>query len=117
MISKDRVKQRYQELYAESEEHLEELKIRGKELAARVRELVEEGKVRKITLKKGDRILAEFPLVLGIGGTAAALVIAPTIAAIGAICALVADVSVIVHRTKQDPDDETRSVTYTEVEE
>jgi len=54
-------------------------------LLDKVKQLIHEGNVRKVTVKQGERVLAEFPLTLGV----AAAVIAPVLAAIGAIAALV----------------------------
>ena len=47
--------------------------------------LIEEGNVRRVVIKQGDRTLAEFPLMIGVVGA----VIAPVLAAVGAIAALV----------------------------
>lgn len=79
-------------------ERFEEIKLEGSQLVDKVKELVKEGKARRITIIKDGRTLAEFPLYLGLGGSAAAVVAMPYLAAIGAIAALVTDVTVRIER-------------------
>ena len=76
----------------------EEFKINGEELVKKVKELINEGNVRKITItdKKG-RELASFPLTFGVVGT----VIAPILAAIGAIAALIGECTISVERDEK----------------
>ena len=73
----------------------EEFKIKGEELLKKVKELIKEGNVRRITIsdKKGKEFVA-FPLTLGVIGA----VIAPTLAAVGAIAALVTECTITVER-------------------
>jgi hypothetical protein len=77
----------------------EEIKVKGNQLVAKVREIIEDGNARRIIIKKEDRILLEFPLSIGMGGAAAALLLAPTLAAVGALAALVTDVHIMIERT------------------
>ena len=76
----------------------QEIKLIGNQLLDKVRDIVEEGNARRIIIKNGERTLLEFPLAMGVGGGVAALLIAPQLAAIGAIAALLTDVEVIVER-------------------
>lgn len=76
----------------------EEMKVKSNQLVDHVRDIMESGNARRITIRREGRTLLEFPLALGVGGTAAAILMAPTLAAVGAIAALVADVSVVVER-------------------
>lgn len=76
----------------------QEVKVKGNQLLDKVRELIEEGNTRRIILKKEDRVLMEFPLSVGVGGTTAALLFTPHLAAIGTIVALVSDVRIIIER-------------------
>ena len=71
------------------------LKVSGDRLLGEVRRLVAEGNVRRITIKQGDHTVAEFPLTVGVAGA----VLAPWLAAVGAIAALVTDSSIVVERT------------------
>ena len=77
----------------------ESFKLQGGQLLDKVKQLIHEGNVRKVTVKQGERVLAEFPLTLGV----AAAVIAPVLAAIGAIAALVTECTIEVERTDAAP--------------
>jgi len=80
---------------------IEQFKIEGDRLLAEVKRLVAEGNVRRITIKQGDHTVAEFPLTVGVAGA----VLAPWLAAVGAIAALVTDCTVVVERSaKSEPD-------------
>lgn len=75
----------------------EEFKIDGEHLIAKIKELIAEGNVRKITIKdKGGKELVTFPLTVGVVGT----VIAPVLAGLGAIAALVGECTISVERTE-----------------
>jgi len=64
-----------------------------------VKELVREGNIRRIIIKNEDgRTLIEVPLTLGVIGT----VLLPVWAAIGAIAALAARLTISVERTDAD---------------
>lgn len=76
----------------------EELKIEGRELLARVTDLIREGNVRRLIIKNEEGItLMEIPLTLGVAGA----VILPTLAAVGAIAALVARCSITIERSAE----------------
>ncbi len=72
-------------------ERFEEIKLEGSQLVDKVKDLAKEGKTSKISIIKDGRTLADFPLYLGLGGSVAAVALSPTLAAIGAIAALVTD--------------------------
>ena len=79
------------------ETRTEEFTINGDELIARIKELIRQGNIRRIILKNKDgSILMEFPLTLGVVGA----VLAPTLAAIGAIAALIGEVTVVVEKNE-----------------
>jgi hypothetical protein len=75
----------------------EELSATGDELIDRVKSLVTEGNVRRIIIKQDDRVLVELPLTIGVVG----VLLAPQLAAIGAIAALVTRCTITVDR--EDP--------------
>jgi len=78
----------------------EDIKVDGEELLAKVRELIHEGNVRRVIIKNGEgTVLIEIPLTLGVAGA----VILPTLAAVGAIAALVTDCSITVERRVEEP--------------
>jgi hypothetical protein len=73
----------------------EEVKVAGEGLVAKIKELVHEGNVRRITIKnEKDEVVVEFPLTLGVVGA----LLVPTLAAIGAVAALVTNCTIIVER-------------------
>ena len=64
----------------------EEFKVNGEMLLKKVKELIQEGNIRRITIKDKDgKELVTFPLTIGVVGA----VLAPVLAAVGAIAALV----------------------------
>lgn len=73
----------------------QEFKIDGKELYEKVKELIQKGNARKISIKKesGETIL-EIPLTLGAVGA----IIAPVLAAVGALAALLTKCSIVVEK-------------------
>lgn len=75
----------------------EEFNIKGEDLIAKVKQLITEGNVRRVIIKDKDgKVLIEIPLTIGVVG----IVLAPVLAAVGAIAALVTECSIIVERTK-----------------
>lgn len=73
----------------------QEIKVKGEQLLGKVKELVKEGNVRKITIKdKNGNTIIEFPLTIGVLGA----VLAPFLAAVGAIAALVTECTISVER-------------------
>ena len=74
----------------------DEYRVRGEELLKKIKELIAEGNVRKITIKsKGGEPIIVLPLTIGVVGT----LIAPALAAVGAIAALVTDCTITVERS------------------
>jgi hypothetical protein len=89
---------------------IEQVKIEGDRLLAEVKRLVAEGNVRRIAIKQGDRTVAEFPLTVGVVGA----VLAPWLAAVGAIAALVTDCTVVVERSVEPEPDAQPATTGTD---
>ncbi|HEY1296827.1 MAG TPA: DUF4342 domain-containing protein [Chloroflexota bacterium] len=73
---------------------MEHLEARGGQVIDAIRDLIHEGNVRKVYVKQNGRVIAEFPLTFGVVGAA----VAPALAAIGAIAALVTDCTIEVER-------------------
>jgi hypothetical protein len=73
----------------------EEFRVSGDELLTKVKSLIKEGNIRKITIrnKEGKNII-ELPLTVGVVGA----VLAPMLAAVGAIAALITECTVVVER-------------------
>jgi hypothetical protein len=73
----------------------EEFKLSGEMLLDKIKALVHEGNVRRIVVKNDEgQVIAEFPLTAGVVG----VILLPVWAAIGAIAALIADLTIIVER-------------------
>ena len=73
----------------------EEFTVNGEELVAKVKALVNEGNIRRIIIKDVEgKTLVEFPLTIGVIGA----VLAPILAAVGAIAALVTKCTIVVER-------------------
>jgi hypothetical protein len=78
-----------------SAKNQESFQIKGEELLKKVKELIKEGNVRKITiLDKKGKTLVVLPLTVGVVGA----VVAPILAAVGAIAALVTECTIKVER-------------------
>jgi hypothetical protein len=74
----------------------ESFKVEGESIVDKVKEIVHEGNVRRVVIKQNGRSIAEFPLTAGVVGA----VLAPVLAAIGALVALAKDCSIEVERTE-----------------
>lgn len=73
----------------------EEFTVNGEDLLRRVKELVAEGNIRSITIKdRSGKTLIQLPLTLGVVGA----LLAPALAAVGAIAALVTECTIAVER-------------------
>lgn len=73
----------------------EVFQVTGEELVKKVKELVNEGNIRKITIRnKEGRDLLVLPLTFGVVGA----LLLPTLAAIGAVAALVSECTILVEK-------------------
>ncbi len=73
----------------------EEIKVEGDKLVAKVKEIVKEGHAKRIIIKDEEgKVLMEIPLTFGVVGA----LFAPTLAALGAIAALVADCTITIEK-------------------
>jgi hypothetical protein len=84
----------------------ETIKVTGAQLVDAVRKLVHEANVRRVIIKQGTHTVAEFPLSIGVIGA----VLAPILAAVGALAAVINDCSIEVERSG-DPDTKSKSGT------
>ena len=64
------------------------------QILAQIRRLLDEGNLRRVLVKQQGKVVAEFPLTVGVVGT----VIAPLAAAIGALTAVLAECTIEVER-------------------
>ena len=75
----------------------EEFKVEGEKLLAKIKELIHEGNIRKIIIKdKEGKTVMEIPMTFGIVG----VLLAPQLAAIGAVAALLTEATVVVEKTE-----------------
>lgn len=63
----------------------------------KLKKLIHEGNVRRVTVQQEGRVVAEFPLTAGVVGA----VLAPVLAAIGALVALLNDCTIQVERESE----------------
>jgi Domain of unknown function (DUF4342) len=77
------------------ESNQESFKVSGNELLSKIKEIIKEGNARKVIIKneKGETI-KEFSLKMGAIG----VVLAPQLAAIGAIAAMAKDWTIIIEK-------------------
>ncbi len=75
----------------------EEFKVEGDRLMGKIKELIHEGKIRRIIIKdKEGKTVLEIPMTLGVVGA----LVAPQLAALGAIAALLTEATLVVEKTE-----------------
>ena len=72
----------------------ESIKAEGSGVLEKLKDLVHQGNIRRVRVRQGERTIAEFPLTAGVVGA----VLAPMLAAIGALVALAKDCTIEVQR-------------------
>jgi Domain of unknown function (DUF4342) len=76
----------------------EEFRVKGDAVIAKIKEILHEGNVRRITIKNEEgATLIEIPLTLGVVG----VILLPVWAAIGAIAALAANLTIVVEKIEK----------------
>jgi hypothetical protein len=96
----------------EQDEHTftEQIEIAASDLVDRTKELIEEGNVRRIIIRnEEDEVLMEVPLTAGVVVGGAVTIVAPVLAALGALAALLTHVKIAVVRERTDDTDSERS--------
>ncbi len=75
----------------------EEFRVTGGEILSKFKEILHEGNVRRIILKdEQGKTFLEIPLTVGVVGA----LVAPQLAAVGAIAALVSNLTIIVEKVE-----------------
>lgn len=75
----------------------EEFRVEGEKLIAKVKEILHEGNIRRIIIKdKEGKTVMEIPMTLGVVG----VLLAPQLAAIGAIAALITEATIVVEKSE-----------------
>ena len=76
----------------------EEFRVDGSQIIDKIKELIHEGNIRRIILKNEEgKTLIEIPLTIGVVGAA----LVPVLAAVGAIAALVAKLTIVVEKIEE----------------
>ncbi len=79
----------------EGPSRFEEFRLNGGELLNKIKEIIHEGNVRRIILKdENGKTFMEIPLTVGVVGA----VVAPVLAAVGAIAALASNLTILVEK-------------------
>jgi len=73
-------------------------KAESENVIAKIKALIHEGNVRRVVIQHQGHSVAEFPLTAGVVGA----VLAPVLAAIGALVALLQDCTIHVERETKD---------------
>jgi hypothetical protein len=75
--------------------HTEEFKVEGEKLLGKIKELIHEGNIRRVIIKDREgKPVMEIPMSLGVMG----VLIAPQLAAIGAIAALLTEATIVIEK-------------------
>ena len=91
----------YLENGASEHSWVEQVQVRGSDLLDAVRSLIREGNVRRIIIRQDGRTLVEFPVTVGALG----VLLMPSLAALGAVAALVTECTILVQRRGPQDDD------------
>lgn len=76
----------------------EEFRVEGDRLISKIKELIHAGNIRKIIIKDKDgKVVLEIPMTIGVVGA----LIAPQLAAIGAIAALLTEATLVVEKSEE----------------
>lgn len=76
----------------------EEFKIAGDQIVAKVKEILHEGNIRRIAIRNEEgRTIVDIPLTWGVVGA----LVAPQLAALGAVAALVSDATIVVEKVEK----------------
>ena len=73
----------------------ESFKAEGANVLEKVKELIRKGNVRRVLIEHQGKTVAEFPVTAGVVG----VLLAPMVAAIGALVALLQDCTIHIERT------------------
>lgn len=77
-----------------SEPARERIRVTADKLFETVKQLIHEGNVRRLVIRQGDRTIMEVPLTIAAVG----VLVAPLLAAIGALAAVASDYTLEVER-------------------
>ena len=78
----------------------ESFKVAGEQLVDAVKKIIHEGNVRRVIIKHDSHTVAEFPLTVSVIGA----VLAPVLAAVAALAAVLKECTIEVERVETTPD-------------
>jgi hypothetical protein len=82
---------------SDNQTRTEEFHVNGEELLSKIKQILHEGNIRRIIIKDKDgKTVMEIPLTIGVVG----ILLAPTLAAIGAVAALLTEATVLVEKSE-----------------
>ena len=80
---------------SEEKVRVEEFEVSGDRIVAQIKELVHEGNIRRVVIKNEEgRTLIDIPLTVSVLG----VLVAPQLAALGAIAALLTKATIVVEK-------------------
>jgi len=84
---------------AEEKVRTEEFEVKGEEIVAKIKEMLHEGNIRRVIIKNEDgKTLIDIPLTIGVVG----VLVAPQLAALGAIAALLTHGTIVVEKVEKE---------------
>ena len=83
----------------------EKFTVDGSQVVEKIKELIHQGNIRRVRLIHKGRPLIDIPLTVGVPVAAATVLVAPLLAALGAIAALVTECTIEVERTEDTPEE------------
>jgi hypothetical protein len=87
---------------SEEKVRTEEYSVSADDAVKKIKEILDEGNVRKLVIQTDEgKTLIEFPLTIGVAAAAGVLLLAPLLAAVGALAAIVTDMKIIVERVDE----------------
>ena len=76
----------------------EEFKVKGDAIVAKIKELISQGNIRRVMIKNEEgKTLIDIPMTVGVVGA----LVAPQLAALGAIAALLTHGSIVVEKMEE----------------
>jgi len=79
----------------------EKFTVSGSNLVEKVKELVREGNVRRVRLIHEENVLIDIPLTVGAPAAAVVVLVAPLLAALAAIAALVKECTIEIEKVEE----------------
>ncbi len=79
----------------------EKFTVSGSQLVDKIKQLIREGNIRKVRIIHKEKTVFEIPLTVGAPATAALILVAPVLAALGAFAALVTECTIEVEKVEK----------------